>query len=106
MKINELNLKYIELNSGNYKDNYGAICIPKSIPERIKESFGINYNINQSDYIKYSYLDLINSELSDDEKYINYIQDSINTGKITFGKKNEIFDSEKNNKNMFMCITS
>ena len=106
MKVNELNLKYIELNSGNYKDNYGAICIQKSIPERIKESFGTNYNINQSDYIKYSYLDLINSELSDDEKYINYIQDSINTGKITFGKKNEIFDSEKNNKNMFMCITS
>ena len=103
MKINELNLKYIELNSGNYKDNYGAICIPKSIPERIKESFGTNYNINQSDYIKYSYLDLINSELSDDEKYINYIQDSINEGKITFGKKNEIFDSEKNNKIIKTC---
>ena len=103
MKINELNLNYIVLNSASYKDNYGAICIPKSIPERIKESFGKNYSINQSDYIKYSYLDLINSELSDDEKYINYIQDSINEGKITFGKKNEIFDSEKNNKIIKTC---
>ena len=103
MKVNELNLKYIELNSGNYKDNYGAICIPKSIPERIKESYNSNYNINQSDNIKYSYLDLVNTELNDDEKYINYIQDSINEGKITFGKKNDIFDSEKNNKIIKTC---
>ena len=103
MKTNELNLNYIVLNSASYKDNYGSICIPKAIPERIKESFGKNYSINQSDYIKYSYLDLINSELSDDEKYINYIQDSINEGKITFGKKNEIFDSEKNNKIIKTC---
>ena len=103
MKINELNLKYIELNSGNYKDKYGAICIPKSIPERIKESFSSNYSINQSDNIKYSYLDLVNIELNDDEKYINYIQDSINEGKITFGKKSEIFDPKKNNKIIKTC---
>ena len=43
------------------------------------------------------------------EKLLNIAQEIIvlQNGKIRlFGKKNEIFDSEKNNKNMFMCITS
>ena len=103
MKTNDLNLNYIELNSGKYNDNIGAICIPKTIPERIKGNLNSNNTITEKENIKYSYLELINSELNNEEKYINYIQDSINTGKITFGKKNDIFDSEKNNKIIKTC---
>ena len=103
MKINELNLNYIELNNKKYDDNLGSICIPKKIPERIIEKIKSVDSIEKKDNIKYSYIDLVNSGLNDDEKYINYIQDSINTGKIIFGKINEIFDSEQNNKIIKTC---
>ena len=99
LKFNDLNLDYIEINSKKYNDYFGAICIPKNIPDRIKEKI----NPDNDENIKYSYLDLINSELKNNEKYINYIQDSINTGKMIFGKKNDIFDEEKSHKEIKSC---
>ena len=99
LKFNDLNLDYIEINSNKYNDYFGAICIPKNIPDRIKEKI----NPDNDENIKYSYLDLINSELKNNEKYINYIQDSINTGKMIFGKKNDIFDEEKSHKEIKSC---
>ena len=99
LKFNDLNLNYIEINSNKYNDYFGAICIPKNIPDRIKEKI----NPDNDENIKYSYLDLINSELKNNEKYINYIQDSINTGKMIFGKKNDIFDEEKSHKEIKSC---
>ena len=99
LKFNDLNLNYIEINSKKYNDYFGAICIPKNIPDRIKEKI----NPDNDENIKYSYLDLINSELKNNEKYINYIQDSINTGKMIFGKKNDIFDEEKSHKEIKSC---
>ena len=99
LKFNDLNLDYIEINSNKYNDYFGAICIPKNIPDRIKEKM----NPDNDENIKYSYLDLINSELKNNEKYINYIQDSINTGKMIFGKKNDIFDEEKSHKEIKSC---
>ena len=99
LKFNDLNLNYIEINSNKYNDYFGAICIPKNIPDRIKEKM----NPDNDENIKYSYLDLINSELKNNEKYINYIQDSINTGKMIFGKKNDIFDEEKSHKEIKSC---
>ena len=100
IKFSELNMDFIEVNNDKYKNNFGSICIPKGIPQSIKEK------INNTKYpkkIKYSYLDLINSELQDDEKYVNYIQDTINTGKIIFGKRNDIFDEEKTSKIIKNC---
>ena len=83
-------MSYIKLNKNNYnnkyKNNFGSICIPKNVPERIKEKTVCENNKNNED-IKYSYLDLLSPDLNEDEKYINYIQDSINSGKIIFGKK-------------------
>ena len=99
LKFNDLNLDYIEINSKKYNDYFGAICIPKNIPDRIKEKI----NPDNDENIKYSYLDLINSELKNNEKYINYIQDSINTGKMIFGKKNDIFDEENSHKEIKSC---
>ena len=107
IKYNEGKMNFIKLNKDNenyknkYATNFGAICIPKSVPERIKEEM-ITGNDNNDD-INYSFLDLLNTELGENEKYINYIQDSINTGKITFGGKNEIFDSSVNAKEIKSC---
>ena len=100
IKYNEENMNYIKLNNDNenyknkYNNNFGAVCIPKSVPDRIKEEISSGNNDN-TDNVKYSFLDLVKTELGENEKYINYIQDTINTGQITFGEKNKIFDKEK-----------
>jgi len=105
IQFNEENMNYIEINNGNnlkkkYSNNFGVVCIPKSIPERIKNSITTEDNEEE---IKFSYLDLLSTELNEDEQYINYIQDTINTGKIIFGKKNEVFDVNVNNKEIKSC---
>jgi len=105
IQFNEENMNYIEINNGDdlkkkYSNNFGVICIPKSVPERIKNSITTEDNEEE---IKFSYLDLLSTELNEDEQYINYIQDTINTGKIIFGKKNEVFDVNVNNKEIKSC---
>ena len=109
IQFNEENMNYIEINNADnlkkkYKNNFGVISIPKSIPERIKNSIISEENDNVEE-IKYSYLDLLSIELKEDEKYINYLQDTINTGKIIFGKKNEIFDVNINDKEIKTCTS-
>ena len=109
IQFNEENMNYIEINNADnlkkkYKNNFGVISIPKSIPERIKNSIISEKNDNVEE-IKYSYLDLLSIELKEDEKYINYLQDTINTGKIIFGKKNEIFDVNVNDKEIKTCTS-
>ena len=104
IKFNEDNMRYIEINNNKFINNFGSICIPKSIPDRIKEETNTENEDEDIDIIiNYSYLDLLQTELKEDEKYINYIQDSINTGKIIFGKKNEIFDIDINHKEIKSC---
>ena len=105
IQFDEENMNYIEINNADslkkkYSNNFGVICIPKSIPERIKNSI---ITEDDEEEIKFSYLDLIKTELNEDEQYINYIQDTINTGKIIFGKKNEIFDVNVNDKEIKSC---
>ena len=109
IQFNEENMNYIEINNADnlkkkYKNNFGVISISKSIPERIKNSIISEENDNVEE-IKYSYLDLLSIELKEDEKYINYLQDTINTGKIIFGKKNEIFDVNINDKEIKTCTS-
>ena len=108
IKINSLNMEYIEINSNKYLNKVWSICIPKNFPERLKQEIDNNINNNKKDNdninnIKYNYLDILSNDLKEEEKYINYIQDSISTGQISFGSKNEIFDAEKNNKEIKSC---
>ena len=109
IQFNSENMNYIEINNADnlkkkYKNNFGVISIPKSIPERIKNSI-IGEDNDNAEEIKYSYLDLLSNELNENEKYINYLQDTINTGKIIFGKKNEIFDVNVNDKEIKTCTS-
>ena len=93
-KTSSDNLNWISLNLQQYPQNFGSICIPINIPESIK---------NNKDRI-YNYLDLIKDEVS--EKYINYVQDSLNSGYISFGEKDEIFNSNNKDKDIKTCMCS
>ena len=93
------NLNLISLNSRNYSKNFGSICIPKKVPDdKIKQIEDI---LEIKDGRFYNYLDLIKNEVS--QKYINYIQESIQSGYILFGEKDEIFDIKKNEKDIKTC---
>ena len=102
IKYTEDKMNYIEIKTDKYNNNFGVICIPKSIPERKKIEINLE-NFDDFDNYNYSYLDLIKNELDEDEKYINYIQETINKGTIIFGKQDDIFDKNINHKEIKTC---
>lgn len=88
------NFKYISLqkDSSSYS---GSICIPIKIPQRVENQMGAS-----EDSI-FNFLDLINNDI--DQKYINYVQDSPSTGYVLFGEKDEIFNKNKNKRDVKTC---
>ena len=86
---------FIYISPDKETDNYGIVGIPINIPQRILKEITI------SDNNIYSYLDLIKDEI--DEKYINYIQDSVNTGYVLFGEKDQVFNKTINKRDIKQC---
>ena len=101
-KTSSENLVYISLTNKKSQDNSGSICVPKDIPNRIKSDF--DKNLFSFGNKIYNYLDLIKDKVS--QKYINYIQETINKGYILLGEKDEIFNSDKNDKDIKTCKCS
>jgi len=102
IKTSSENIVYISLNNSNYQDNSGAICVPIDIPDHIKSD--IDKNLFSFGNKIYNYLDLIKDKVS--QKYINYVQETINKGYILFGEKDEIFNTDKNDKDIKTCKCS
>ena len=101
-KTSSENLVYISLTNKKSQDNSGSICVPKDIPNRIKSDF--DKNLFSFGNKIYNYLDLIQDKVS--QKYINYVQETINKGYILFGEKDEIFNSDNNNRDIKTCKCS
>ena len=109
-KYNEGILGKIETTSDNFNwislttdsGNSGSIAIPINIPDLITEE--IEDQLESSDSRIYNYLDLINNEIN--YKYINYVQESITSGYILFGEKDEIFSPSKNKRDIKSCNCS
>lgn len=102
VKTSSENFVYISLNNKKYQDNSGSICVPIDIPNRIKND--INKSIFSFGNKIYNFLDLIKDKVS--QKYINYVQETVNKGYILFGEKDEIFNSDKNDKDIKTCKCS
>ncbi len=102
IQISSNYLNWISINSDKYTQNFGSIAIPIKFPDNKKEEIESILGVNDGRI--YNYLDLIKNEIR--EKYINYIQDSIQSGYILFGEKDEIFDKEKNDKDIKTCTSS
>ena len=85
------NINWISLNLDKYPKDFGSICIPINIPENFKVDKDRIYN----------YLDLIKDEYS--QKYINYVQESLTSGYISFGEIDKVFNEKKNDKDIKTC---
>lgn len=102
VKTSSEDLVYISLKDKKYQDNSGSICVPKDIPNHIKSD--IDKNLFSFGNKIYNYLDLIKDKVS--QKYINYVQETINKGYILLGEKDEIFSTDKNDKDIKTCKCS
>ena len=69
IKINSLNMEYIEINSNKYLNKIWSICIQKNFPERLKQEIDNNINNNNKkdndniNNIKYNNLDILLNDI-------------------------------------------